>query len=294
MSLRVVEVGGVATVQDLGRPGHAHHGVPPGGAADTLSLRVMNRAVGNHDNAAVIELAMGSIELEADERCVVVASGGEHAFEAINLASGERLVLGPGKGVCRTYIAVAGGIDVPMVLGSRSTLRSAGCGGYEGRQLEAGDVLPVGGDAGRAADVPAHVRAMVEFAVRRRVLRVVTDGAEAELPAGLLRASANSDRVGVRLERVGGGRAIDSGPSRGVLHGTIQAPSSGELVVLGSDGPTTGGYATVGTVIAADLPALGQLLPGQWVRLEVIDRQLASGLLALQHSTLDLATSPVE
>lgn len=294
MSLRVVEVSGVATVQDLGRPGHAHQGVPPGGAADTLSLRVVNRAVGNDDNAAAIEVAMGSIELEADEPCVVAASAGDRAFEAINLASGERIVLGPGKGVCRTYVAVAGGVDVPVVLGSRSTLRSAGFGGFEGRRLEAGDVLPVGGDAGRAANVPSHVRAMVEFATRRRVLRMVTEAAEAELPAGLLRVSPHSDRVGVRLERVGGGRAIDSGPSRGVLHGTIQAPSSGELVVLGPDGPTTGGYATVGTVIAADLPAVGQLLPGQWVRLEVVDRDRALGLLALQRSTLDVAISPVE
>lgn len=294
MSLRVVEISSVASVQDLGRLGHAHEGVPTSGAADPLSLRVANRVVGNADGAAGVELAMGRMRVEAMRSIAVVCSSGGRAFEAIELEAGASIEFGPDDGLCRAYLAVAGGLDVPMVLDSRSTLASAGFGGLQGRSLGAGDELPIGGAMRGPSALPSHVRAMLELASRSRVLRVVADGAEAEPPAGLLRVSPKGDRVGIRLDRAGEGNAVETGPSRGVMHGTIQAPSSGELVILGPDGPTTGGYATVGTVIAADLPAVGQLVPGQWVRFEVVGREDARELLVQQRLTLDAAIAPVQ
>lgn len=294
MSLRVVELTGSASVQDLGRPGHAHQGVPAGGAADSLSLRVANRALGNADGAAGVELAIGRMRVEALHPLAVVSSSGQRAFEVVSLEPGESIELGHDDGLCRAYLAVAGGIDVPVVMDSRSTLANAGFGGLGGRVLCVGDELPRCGAGQPHRAVPAYVRAMVEVATRSRVLRVVGDGAEAEAPTGLLRVSPKSDRVGVRLDRASAGALIETGPSRGVLHGTIQAPSSGELVILGPDGPTTGGYATVGTVIAADLPAVGQLVPGSWVRLERVDREAARELLVRQHSMLDAAIAPIQ
>lgn len=294
MSLRVVEISGVASVQDLGRSGHAHEGVPAGGAADSLSLRVANRALGNADGVAGVELAMGRMRVEAMRSVAVVCSSGQRAFEAIELEPGEPIEFGADDGLCRAYLAVAGGVDVPVVLDSRSTLASAGFGGLQGRSLGAGDELPIGGAMREPRALPSHVRAMLELVSRSRVLRVVADGAEAEPPAGLLRVSPKGDRVGIRLDRTGVGNAVETGSSRGVLHGTIQAPSSGELVILGPDGPTTGGYATVGTVIAADLPAVGQLVPGQWVRFEVVGREDARELFVQQRLTLDTAIAPVE
>lgn len=284
MTLRVEHVSGVATVQDLGRPGHAHIGVPTSGAADPLSLRLVNLAVDNDGNAPGLEVAAGSVTLLAQRACMVSVSADEHAFEAIELAQGQTIELRPGTGLCRAYLAVAGGIDVAPVLGSCSTLRSAGFGGLQGRSVVEGDVLPVVGPARQPARaIPSYAVAMARFAVRRRVLRVVTDGAEALLPAGLVRVSARSDRVGVRLERSAPSAAPQPlAHSRGVIHGTIQMPSSSELVILGPDGPTTGGYPTVGTVIAADLPAVGQLTPGQWVRLEAVPLEEARELLWVQ------------
>jgi biotin-dependent carboxylase-like uncharacterized protein len=279
VSVRVVEVSGVATVQDLGRPGLAHQGVPRGGAADALSLRLANRAVGNAEGAAAVECTMGRLVVEAEAECLVVASSGARAFEPVRLRMGEAIEVSPDPGLCRVYLAVSGGIDVPVVLGSRSTLVGAGLGGLEGRRLSVGDRLALGRDGAELRSVPAHLRAMADFTKRRRALRVTREAAEASLPNGLLRVSGHSDRVGVRLERVGGGEPIDTGPSRGTLYGTIQAPSSGEFIVLGPDGPTTGGYAVVGTVIAADLPAVGQLAPGQWIGFEVVDRAEAVRLL---------------
>ena len=287
MTLRIEQLSGVATVQDLGRPGHAHAGVPAGGAADTLALRLTNRAVGNDAGAAAIELALGTMRVRAGSGCTVCVTSGARAFEAIKLKAGQALELTPDAGLCRAYLAVAGGIDVPPVLGSRSTLVSAGFGGLDGRLLREGDTIPVATTRTPLTDIALVTRAMASFAARRRVLRVVTDGAEAPVPAGLLRVSPKSDRVGVRLERTGAmPEAKPLVHSRGVLHGTIQMPSAHELVILGPDGPTTGGYPTVGTVIAADLPAVGQLLPGQWLRLEAVSREGALDALHARHEAV--------
>lgn len=229
---------------------------------------------------------MGQLELRAEAPCTVVVGAGPHSFQPMSLERGQSVTVRPDAGLARVCVAVAGGVDVPEVLGSRSTFEAAGFGGYKGHALGAGDALSIGGACGKGRDVPVAIRAMVDFALRRRVLRIVPDGAEFEVPPGFVRVSPNSDRIGVRLARRDDGASIATGPSRGVLHGTIQMPSSGELVVLGPDGPTTGGYATVGTVIAADLPAVGQLVPGQWVGFEVVDREEAVAVLSAQEEAL--------
>lgn len=289
MSLRVLSAAGAACVQDLGRPGHAHEGVPRGGAADALSLELANRAVGNAPDAAGVEVSFGGLRLRAEAPCVLALSAGEGAFAPIGIGAGEVVEVAPDAGLARACVAVAGGIDVPTVMGSRGTLASAGVGGLEGRTLRAGDTLAIGTARGKPAAIAPHVRALADFARRRRVLRVVVGAADAPPPRGLVRVTPSSDRVGVRLARGGRRDATQaSGPSRGVLHGTIQAPSAGELVILGPDGPTTGGYATAGTVIAADLPAVGQLVPGQWVRFEAVSRDQAVAVLAARARALGL------
>ena len=288
MSLRITRVTGLATVQDLGRPGHAHEGLPASGAADPLSLRLTNLAVGNGVDRAGVEVALGSLVVEAERRCRVVVSCGERALEPIDFDAGQNIEIMPEAGLSRAYLAVAGGIDTVPVLGSRSTLLGAGLGGFEGRPLRVGDPLRVGVESGEPMRITPAIRAWARFEVSRRVLRVVTDGAEAELPMGLMRVLPSSDRVGIRL-------ATPSSPSgvhetmhrsRGVLHGTIQMPSPTELVILGPEGPTTGGYPTIGTIIAADLPAVGQLMPRQWVRFEAIPREEAIEHVRAQHETL--------
>ena len=288
MSLRIVDVVGSASVQDLGRTGRAHEGVPPSGAADTLSLRLANLVVGNAPGTAGIELAMGALTIEAAAPLAIATGSGPHAFEAIALESGDRFTIAPDAGLARAYLAVAGGVDVPVVLGARATLAGAQLGGHEGRSLRAGDTLPVCAAAGQPRRVPASLRAMVGLAVRQRVLRIIVDGAEAEAPRGLLRVSPRSDRVGVRLVVAVGGRTPERlAHSRGVVPGTMQMPSPTELVILGPDGPTTGGYPTIGTVIAADLPAVGQLCAGQWVRLEAATRDEALDALRARRDAMD-------
>lgn len=295
MSLLVERVTGVASVQDAGRPGHAHEGVPAGGAADGLSLRLANLAVGNAPAAAGVELAAGRLQVRALARCVVAASAGAGAYRPVVLEEGQALAVAPGPGCLRAYLAVAGGVDVPVVLGSRSTLVLAGLGGLDGRPLRAGDVLAVGRADARPERsgrmIPHWVQAMAAQAIGRRVLRIVLDAADGPPPAGLLQVTPRSDRVGLRLavpvgQASGHADEPSDRPSRAAVYGTVQRPAAGELVLLGPDGPTTGGYPTVGTVAAVDLPAVGQLVPGQWLALRTIEREQAVALLAERERVL--------
>lgn len=281
----------MSTVQDLGRPGAAWLGVPPSGAADPVALRVANGAVGNAPGEAAVEVTLlgAAFEVLSDvafavggTECVArieSASGGARElrpFVRVRAAQGDIVRIGPAKQGCRAYLAVAGGIDVAPVLGSRSTLVSAGFGGFEGRALRCGDVLACRAAAGTAPGIDAAAAERLLSELRsRQVLRIVPGPQHAAFdhPGQFcdepFRISSRSDRTGIRLE----GRCIASPfagrmSSQPMMHGAIQVPPGGEPIVLMCDHPTTGGYPVVGCVIAADLPVLGQRRPGDRVRFE--------------------------
>jgi biotin-dependent carboxylase-like uncharacterized protein len=269
--IRVLAVTGLATVQDAGRPGRMHEGVPPGGALVVEHLALANAAVDNAPGEAGIEV-FGAITLASDEP-VLVAEGGGHAprpltGEAWSVAS---------VGARVAYVAVRGGIDVSSVLGGRGTLLSGGFGGHEGRPLRRGDALRVGQAAPRSggASIAAARAAALRALDLRAAIRVVpgpdserfAPGALDVLLASPFEVAAQSDRVGVRLrgpalQRTGDDAAV-SGP---MVRGAIQVPSAGEPIVLGPDHPTTGGYPVVATVVRADFGALMGRPPGAVVR----------------------------
>lgn len=302
------------TVQDLGRPGHSALGVPASGATDPLSLRLGNRIVGNPDGAAGLEFTLDGPCVVFDQDVVVCLAGGDCPDAAIGrpagperlppctpvrVRAGELIRIGPVRTGARGYLCVGGGFVVDLVMGSRSTLVSAGFGGHEGRALRPGDRLGLGERADRAVDVDDSGRAARWLAgVRsRRVLRV-TPGLHAGLfPAhaahGLDRSgftvSDRCDRVGVRLEGAGvpqpeGAGRMDSEPTE---TGAVQVPGDGRPIVLGMDRPTTGGYPVIACVIAADLPVLGMLRPGEAVRFEHVTREAARKAWRQQESELD-------
>ncbi len=281
---------GPALIQDAGRPGYARLGVPASGAADPVSLDVGNRLVGNPAAAPAIEIALAGGTFAFDAPASAVLAGSE--FEAwIEEPSGERRPLGlwrtarvpaggrihvgGARGGARVYLCVAGRLEVPTVLGSTSTYPACGLGGWHGRPLRAGDEVPfaAGGDTGSSLsdDAAAALRSLL----RPDVLRV-TEGAQrgAFRPESVrgfheatFRVSRQSDRTGIRLE----GPAIDiesagSMLTEGTPPGAVQVPPGGAPIVLGVDGPTTGGYPMIAAVIAADLPALAHLVPGDPVR----------------------------
>ena len=264
--IEVVAVTGLALVQDLGRPGRMHQGIPPGGALVPELLARANVAAGNPPGEAGLEI-FGSLALSG------LASGGP---VVVGSDEGTACLLGPREvrvvacGDARVrYVAVRGGVAVAEVLGGRGTLLVAGLGGHGGRPLRVGDVLPIGATKGIAA------RALPPAPDADAPIRVVPGpdldrfGASAldVLLGSEYRVSPRSDRVGLRLvgpslERAGD----DAGVSAPMVRGAIQVPASGEPIVLGPDHPTMGGYPVVATVTSGDVGALMMRRPGSVVR----------------------------
>jgi 5-oxoprolinase (ATP-hydrolysing) subunit C len=268
--ITVAAVAGLATVQDGGRHGRMHEGVPAGGPLVPELLARANAAVGNADDDPAIEL-FGAISLEGPRGTLVAGDDGT-AHEL-----GERGGSAPWRVACGgarvRYVAVRGGIDVPWVLGGRGTLLLAGLGGHEGRALRRGDVLRAGA-APRGPRRPVSPPALDLDGDIFVVLGPDLDRFEADavdtLLASTFQVTPQSDRVGIRLSGPtlpGRGEAV--GPSCPMTRGAIQIPPSGLPVVLGPDHPTTGGYPVLGTVVSASLGAIGARRVGAHVRFAV-------------------------
>lgn len=274
-SLTVLTTGPLATIQDLGRAGQAALGVPASGACDRASYALANRLVGNHDGAAALEVTYGGLALHADGDVVVAITGAPCTGVPLNapavLRSGQVLRFGPPTSGLRTYVAVRGGIDVPPVLGSRSTDLLSGLGPSP---LVAGQTLPVGSSENPMPGV--DLAPVAHPAAGEVVLRVTpgprrdwfTDAGWESLLTQVYSVSTNSNRVGVRLDGVPLERARTGElASEGMTHGAVQIPPSGTPVIFLADHPVTGGYPVIAYVAAADLDVCAQLRPGQPVRL---------------------------
>ena len=301
--IRVLSPGLLTTVQDLGRPGLGALGVPRGGAADAHALRLGNLLLGNDEGAAALEATLVGPTLVFEEEASVALAGAPFAatldgeelatWSAAPVRAGGKLVLGRAASGARAYICIRGGIDVPHLLGSRSTDVATGFGGFEGRALKAGDLLSVGEDRlaprGRRVDAAA-----ARWSGPRRILRV-TPGPQQhwfspESVASFLsrpfRVSASSSRTGVRLEGeplVAPDRSL---VTEGVVAGAVQVPAGGLPIVLLVEHPSTGGYPKIANVISADLSALAQLRPGDEVRFAPVSFDEARRLLLEREARL--------
>jgi len=315
-TITVERAGPLTTVQDLGRPGHQHEGVPVGGAMDDVALRLANLLAGNAPGAAALEATLAAPALRFARATRVAVAGADMEWTVDGRAVGNwRSAVVPAGGVlagtlsrtgCRAYVAVAGGIDVAPVLGSRATLVAAGLGGVSGRALRAGDVLAIGDAADGAVARPpgAHARGARTIAPSARpaygsVVRLVagprldalTPDARARLLGEPLRVSAQSDRMGVRLEVEGEPLAIRVQAelfTAGVTMGTVQLPPGGAPIILMADRQTTGGYPRLGEVATVDLPLVAQLRPGDRVRFAVLPLAEAQRLYLARERELAL------
>ncbi|KAF1027036.1 MAG: putative protein YbgK [Pseudomonas sp.] len=291
--IKVLKPGLATSVQDLGREGYYHLGIPPSGALDQYALRAANLLVGNPAQAAGLECALVGPELEFQQDALVALSGalmsprldGEvvHQDTAFTVRAGQVLRFEFPKAGARVYLAVAGGIDVPLVLGSRSTYTLGGLGGFQGRRLAEGDVLPIGQPSGKGRagnSLPMALRQSVGGEVTLRVVpglyyERLTTGAKSSFFAEPWTVGSEADRIGYRFK---GGSALSfqpreqpfgagSDPSNIVDScypiGSIQVPAGLEPIVLHRDAVSGGGYAMIGTVISADLDLIGQMQPNQ-------------------------------
>ncbi|WP_234531839.1 biotin-dependent carboxyltransferase family protein [Streptomyces shenzhenensis] len=285
-ALVVVRAGALTTVQDRGRPGYAHLGVPRSGALDAPAAALVNRLVGNAPGAAVLETTLNGCAVRP-RSTVVVAVGGAPCPVTVGgrpaawgapvvVPAGELLDVGTARSGVRSYVAVSGGIAVEPVLGSRATDLLSGLGPAP---LAAGAVLPLGTPVGphARADVVPQPSPPAELVLR------VTLGPRADwfTPAAVraftsraYRVSSASNRIGLRtdgpaLERASPGEL----PSEGMILGAVQVPPDGRPVVFLADHPTTGGYPVIAVVRAADLPAAAQAVPGIPVRFVAVRRR---------------------
>lgn len=301
--IHVITPGLLTTVQDEGRWGAQAQGVPVAGPMDRVSHRLANQLVGNPEACATLEVTLVGPEIEFERPAVFAVTGATFLLELdgrpvpmetrIRARSKSCLRFGPRRHGARAYLAVAGGFDVPVVLGSRSTHTGSRMGGVEGRALAAGDHIRIGSSTtGPGARSSLHAGRIPAGGARVRVLpgphdAWFSDAARAMFCSTRYRVASASNRMGYRLD----GPRLDPA-DRGTLIseatpvGSVQVPSSGQPIVLMADCQTTGGYPRIATVITTDLPLVGQLAPGDWIEFTLCDRKTALAALIAQERGL--------
>ncbi|WP_129627050.1 biotin-dependent carboxyltransferase family protein [Candidatus Oscillochloris fontis] len=307
--IEIITSGPLMTIQDLGRPEARRYGVSPGGALDPFALTVANQLVGNPPDTAGIEITAGGAALRFSVPITIALAGGDlgarlneqpiTTWSALRAWPGATLhVAGRRDGWGgRCYLAVAGGIVVPSILGSRSTDLAGGFGGLHGRPLHPGDqlplrrpgtgIIPVAGRHWPTTLRPAYTPTPTLRFIPGPHTECFPPDALERLRLATLRVSATSNRMGYRLEGVQlAYQHMTSILSLGVVPGTIQVPPDGNPIILMADAQTSGGYPILGVLISADMPLAAQLLPGDMLRLAPTSLDIAYDALREQAQML--------
>ena len=284
MSLEVIDISGLATIQDSGRRGWRKFGVPASGPMDAFAFHAANTLVDNSPNHAAVEIGMGDITLRTLHDCVISIAGVGYGlsiyiwdfplWSSYYVRAGWTIRLNKLDSGMWVYLAIAGGIETKSILGSRSTYLRGHFGGLDGRQLQAGDILRSGNPSSSlnklaARTLPEEARPTytdnpIVDVVMGPQEKYFTEESIATFMSQEYTVSHTSDRMGYRLE----GAALKHRNkseliSEGMTMGAIQVPSNGQPIVMMADSPTTGGYPKIGTVVSADLPLLAQCVPGR-------------------------------
>jgi antagonist of KipI len=304
---KIEKAGLLTTVQDLGRHSYQAFGVSACGAMDTLALRLANILAGNSEDEAVLEATVIGPRIRfLNEGVIAVTGGGFSIFlnekpvsmwKSLLVKEGDVLSFGNSTYGCRAYIAFAGGIDVPLVMGSRSTFIRGSYGGFEGRPLKNGDIIKTGNsrlDKRRVAGRKLKSDDIPDYQTQRPIRVVLgphndkfTNEAIQTLVASSYKVSNNSDRMGYRLE----GPSLQHVSKADIISqfitpGVIQVPANGQPIVHMADAGTSGGYTIIGVVISVDLPCLAQKKPGDEIQFEIIDVEAAQQLFCRQEQLL--------
>ena len=299
----VVRPGMLTTVQDLGRWGRQHVGVPVAGPMDWYSHRLANLIIGNSPDAAVLEVTMMGPELAVDQEVMCVIAGAEFEVtagerrarlgEPFVVRPGERLRFGARLAGCRATLAVSGGFATEVVLDSRATSLTSRLGPFGGRALKIGDVLPVAGGPAATRRAAGRPLLLPRGGARLRVMsgphdESFTNRARQTLSEARYTVTPDSNRMGYRLD----GPRLERVPEPEMLSdatpaGSLQVPASGCPILLMADRQTTGGYPKIATVITADLPVAGQLAPGDWIEFELCSRTAAGDALRRREAALN-------
>jgi len=305
MDIEVIKPGLATSVQDAGRPGYYNIGIPLSGALDQYALCAANLLVGNDAGAAVLEATLLGPELVFRAPAIIAVTGAEATpkvngearplNESFAVRAGDRLTFDFMKVGARIYLAIAGGIDVPPILGSRSTYALGALGGFAGRKLSAGDVLATGHARSGARPGRALAKELVPTYPKSLELRVLpglyfhrlTEESAKTFFEDTWTVAPEADRIGYRYRK---GRALSfrerkqpfgagSDPSNivdaGYPYGSIQVPGGVEPIILHRDAVSGGGYAMIGTVISADMDRIAQMQPNNVARFIAVDMKAA-------------------
>jgi len=305
MSITVLNPGLLTSVQDAGRVGYQQFGVSVSGVMDPRAMKIANILVGNEDNEAVLECTMMGPQLRLDADNVIAITGGDlgptldnqpvENYAALAVRAGQTLRFTALRSGCRAYIAFAGGLDIPLVMDSRSTYMKAKIGGFEGRKLQKDDAIGFRAPRSSLPNLDQR-RVAPEVAPQREFTVRVLMGPQDDLftPAGIQTFLSETytvtnefDRMGCRMEgavieHISGGDII----SDGIAFGAIQVPTAGKPIIMLADRQTTGGYTKIANVITADFRIIGQLKGGDRVRFVKTDIETAQAELLAEREAL--------
>jgi antagonist of KipI len=312
MSATILRAGFLTSVQDLGRTGLREFGVSVGGALDQHALHVANLLVGNAENAAGLEITLGGLRICFNDERVVAWCGGDFdvrlgpiivpSGHVARVRAGQELSINQPKIGCRAWLAISGGVDAPVVLGSRATDLRANFGGIDGRALRDGDEIPLGKESRSPAVVAGEISswsAPADWSAPAKtnpVLRIIRgvhwssfkDEATQRFASEAFGVSPDSDRMGARLDGPELPRNDDVDLiSEAVAPGTIQVPPSGQPIILLGDCQTIGGYPKIAHVITVDLPVAAQLRAGDTMRFQEVSLAGAHRLLSERQQELE-------
>lgn len=306
MGIQVLQPGLLTTVQDQGRFGHQHIGMSPAGAMDLHSMRLANLLVDNDRDEAVLEMTMLGPRLQFARGCVFAVTGADMGARldgemvpwgcAVTAPAGSVLQFGAARSGCRAYLAVAGGFDVPVLYGSKSTLLRSSLGGFQGRKLQTGDLLPLAAPRTEVANQGLRRLPPQPPFSRSITVRVIPGPQEDRFSQrGLdtfyhsaFTVTDKSDRMGCRLS---GPKIEHSGDpniiSDGIPLGAVQVPGSGEPMIMMSEHQGSGGYTKIANVITVDIPLVAQCPPGAEIRFQAVTVEEAQRLYLARLSEYD-------
>lgn len=303
-TIKILDAGLLTTVQDLGRYGFQRYGVSASGVMDEYSAKVANKLVGNKEGEAVLETTLKGVQIEFLQNTAFAVTGGNcdvtlngskiELWQSYLVNKGDILKMGICKSGLRNYLAFAGGIDVPVVMNSKSTNLKAKVGGFNGRKLMTRDVLSVGvGSLEAPLTLNKHYIPTYSKDIKVGVILGQQDDhfTEAGIKTFLnetYTVTQESDRMGIRLSSVSGATIEHKNGadiiSDGITFGAIQVPGSGQPIVMMADRQTTGGYTKIGNVISSDLAKLAQATPG--TKVKFVEYTLEQAVQAIKNNDI--------
>lgn len=303
-TIKILDAGLLTTVQDLGRYGFQRYGVSASGVMDEYSAKIANKLVGNKVGEAVLETTLKGVQIEFLQNTAVAITGGNcdvtlngtkiELWQSYLVNRGDILKMGICRSGLRNYLAFAGGIDVPIIMNSKSTNLKAKVGGFNGRKLMTGDVLSVGvGSLEAPLTLNKHHIPTYSKDIKVGVILGQQDDhfTEAGIKTFLnetYTVTQESDRMGIRLSSVSGATIEHKNGadiiSDGITFGAIQVPGSGQPIVMMADRQTTGGYTKIGNVISSDLAKLAQATPG--TKVKFVEYTLEQAVQAIKNNDI--------